>query len=132
MNLKLKRRFFCQLMVAGATVAGATVAGFRRSNATIRSKRMKMHVFVDNDDNIVAITPAPVDVSPSVSPQAMNSGSVVFGGSSPSEQLAGMKRYELDMEKDLLIDFERVEVEQFHRQVIALIKARPELKPVYV
>lgn len=132
MNLKLKRRLFCQFMLAGATVAGATIAGVRRSNATIRSKRMKIHVFVDNDDSIVAITPAPVDVSPSVSPQAINSGSVVFGGSSPAEQLAGMKRYELDMDKHLSIDFAQVEMEQLHRQIIGIIKARPELKPVYV
>lgn len=140
MKLKLKRRQFFQLMVAGATVvgfgrsmaAGATVAGFGRSNETIRSSQMKMHVFVDNDDNVVAITPAPIDVSPSGRPQAKSSENVVFGGSSPAQQLAGMKRYELDMKKELSIDFAQVEVEQLHRQVIGIIKARPELKPVYV
>lgn len=47
MKLKLKRRQFFQLMVAGATVvgfgrsmaAGATVAGFGRSNETISTLR---------------------------------------------------------------------------------------------
>lgn len=144
MKLNLKRRGFFQIMLAGATVAGSVALGngsvalgsgslarFGRSNGTIRSSQMKMHVFVDKNDNIVAITPAPVDVLPSGRPQAKSSESVVFGGSSPAQQLAGMKRYELDM-KELSIDIAQVEVEQLHQQVITIIKARPELKPVYV
>lgn len=88
---------------------------------------MKIHVFVDDNNNVVSITPA---VASSGSAQSAGSRDVVFGGARPAQQALGMKRYELDTESDLSVDLNQIEVDQLHQQVLDVIRVRPELRAI--
>jgi hypothetical protein len=87
---------------------------------------MKIHVFLDNDRNVVSITPAPVLSNSSKS--KTEGGEIIFGGSEPAQKDSSLKCYELDSEVDLRVDLNQFEVSQLHERAIDLITSRSDLR----
>lgn len=89
---------------------------------------MKIYVFVDNNQNVVSITPAPT--LPASSKLENREEEIVFGGSEPTQKESRLKCYELDSEADLLIDLNRFEVTQLHQRASDFIKSRSDLRSI--
>lgn len=89
---------------------------------------MKIYVFVDNNQNVVSIIPAPT--LPVSSKSENTEEGMAFGGSESTQKDSRLKCYELDSEADLSIDLNRFEVTQLHQRASDFIKSRSDLRSI--
>ncbi|MGF1566684.1 MAG: hypothetical protein ACFCVD_01175 [Nodosilinea sp.] len=89
---------------------------------------MKVHVFLNDGGQVVAISPVPT--SPTLSKLPAEEEEVIFDRSEPAQAMARLRRYELDSEADLSIDLNQFEADQIQQKATDVIKARPNLRSV--
>ncbi|MBE9139175.1 hypothetical protein IQ254_18570 [Nodosilinea sp. LEGE 07088] len=89
---------------------------------------MKIHVFLNDGGQVVAISPAPT--SPTISKLPAGEAEITFDRSEPAQTMSRLRRYELDSDADLSIDLNQFEAAQIQQQAADVIKSRPNLRPV--
>ncbi len=82
---------------------------------------MKIHVYVDDNHNVVSISPAATLLD---SEQPASNGGVVFGNAVPAQPEANLSCYELDTDNDLSLDLSQIkDAVKLHEKCAQTIKA---------